>query len=150
MDMLINNFKNFINESENESMTSKSTNMPELENYGIKELRDGILISDIKKNHKWILKGKLKNAVFGLSKKGNIAFYSGTWEGGDCYVKLWINGHFENGSLHKCTWKNGIFDDGVFYKGIWFDGEFNAGVMVDTDWRSDKEKPEILSDKKNK
>ena len=107
---------------------------PELKKYGIKELKDGLTIEQIKKEFSWILKAKIKGAILGFKhdkwrNENRFVWYDGVW-----YDGVW-EGRISDAIWYTGTWKNGVWKDGVWYDGIWEDGEWNSGVWVKGTWK---------------
>lgn len=74
--------------------------------YGIKELKDGLTLDDIKNDFPWLLEFKSgeeahRDAIIGL-KGGTIKWYGGT-----CYVDEWPEGIFDEGKFHGRIWTGG-------------------------------------------
>lgn len=92
------NLKDYINENDED-----------LSILGIKELKDGLSLSDIQSNSKfhWIIMAGIKNAVIG--KKGNkLIWYDGEWIFGEYNENYavwkkgkWHGGLDSKGKLHK-------------------------------------------------
>lgn len=91
---------------------------PELAEYGIKELRDGLTLEILKEKHSWILAAEIENAILGL-KDDTIIWYDGTWEAG-----IWEDGLWKNG-----IWKAGVWEDGYWYDGTWITGKWIVEVQ---------------------
>ena len=116
--------------------------------YGIKELRDGLTIEEIKTKYSWLLKARMKDAVIGESQ-GYLVWYNGTWKGGiwldgtwksgAWYDGYWANGIWDNGTWIDGIWDNGIWESGTWRNGTWRDGTWISGIWKDGEWRGGKD-----------
>lgn len=111
---------------------------PELAEYGIKELRNGLTLEILKEKHSWILVAKIENAILGL-KDDTIIWYNGTWEFGIWESGIWKNGWWEDGiwkdgTWEKGKWENGWWEDGTWKDGIWKNGTWKNGTWITGKW----------------
>ena len=102
--------------------------------YGIKELRDGLTIENIKRDYPWILKAKIERAMIG--KRGNhLAWYDGTWNNGTWEYGAWYKGIWYNGIWQKGAWISGTWEDGTWKGGRWCNGIWRDGTWLDGKWK---------------
>jgi len=117
-----------------------------LEDFGIKELKDGLTIERIVADFPWILAADISGATLGVDIDNMLIWYSGiwhsgtwkngrflkgTWEGG-----IWIRGVFENGTWEDGVWMFGLFLYGTWKNGTWKDGDWNNGDWISGQWLS--------------
>ena len=100
----------------NQLLTEQDDNIDSLNKYGIKELRDGLTIEEIKAKYPWILKAKISNVIIG-ERNGHLVWYNGTWKDG-----IWEDGYWEYGYWWDGTWESGTWKDGIWHNGIWNNG----------------------------
>src|SRR5690606_38739561 len=88
----------------------------ELNQLGIKELKDGLTLETIKKEHPWLLeKTKFSDAVIGKNDKG-IVWYSGTWSRGVWKGAAFLGGTFKGTSV----WTSGEWGDKAKWEGGYY------------------------------
>jgi len=113
------------------------TNYDELNEFGIKELRDGLTLEGLKNcnRYSWILDEnvEIEDAILGLGPQRELVWYDGIW-----YDGIWrsdndpITGHNWFGGV----WKNGTWQHGQFAGGIWEDGVWENGTFSDAVWKN--------------
>ncbi len=127
---IMKTFKEFNNI--NESKINESTGSLK----GVKEYRDGLTPETVMKQFPWLLKAKFKDAVIGLDRDGELAWYDGTWKGGSWELGTWKNGTWEYGIWKKGFWEKGTWEYGIWKKGIWEDGTWEDGTWKDGYWEN--------------
>lgn len=108
---------------------NRSKEFNELSGYGIKELRDGLTISELQNDYPWLLKANIEDAVIGINEYKFLIWYDGKWNGG-----TWEEGH----------WYGGTFSGGYWYSGHWHNGKWENGEIFNwklLDYKQSKKPP---------
>lgn len=123
------------------SLRRRSQNA-DLSKYGIKELRDGLTLEEIKQKWPWILKADIENAILG--KDGSfLEWYNGVWRNGiwegpkaEWKNGTWLNGTWKDGWWYGGTWHNGTWENGDWDKGTWLNGTWKGGRWYGGTWHN--------------
>jgi len=123
----------------------------QLREFGIKELKDGLVLAKLQKDFSWIVESAIiKDAIIGYDKsKNTIIWYSGTWKDGTWDDGLWVDGTWENGTWWNGTWETGTWKKGTWKKGVWQTGVWENGTWERGEWWEGDWYGGIWKDKKN-
>lgn len=116
MEKYVMSLNEFINSKKYSNRKRLFESSDELSKLGIKELKDGLTLEIIKKDHPWLLeKTKFENAVIGKNDKG-IVWYSGVWKQG-----VWKGAAFQGGTFKgHSVWARGEWNTAASWEGAYY------------------------------